>query len=200
MPEREGFIQRIADNVRDVFDDENDGAKAPGKKAPQQRQEGNVPQPAPQGPPPGPGKGRPDPEVAKVVYLVGKELNASDKAMLAAFEAALVESGMENLNYGDRDSVGVFQQRPSQDWGTAAQCMNVNYAAHKFFERAVVADRDNPEFTAGQLAQKVQVSAYPERYDQREGEAKQLIEATRQALNEAVPPPQRGVAGQGPRA
>ncbi|MEV0600105.1 hypothetical protein AB0I82_12530 [Streptomyces sp. NPDC050315] len=189
MPEREGFMQRIADNVRDVFDDENDGAKAPGKKAPQQRQEGNVPQPAPQGPPPGPAKGRPDPEVAKVVYLVGKELTASDKAMLAAFEAALVESGMENLNYGDRDSVGVFQQRPSQDWGTPAQCMNVNYAAHKFFERAVVADRDNPDFTAGQLAQKVQVSAYPERYDQREGEARQLIETTREALNEAAPPP-----------
>ncbi|MFI8998768.1 hypothetical protein [Streptomyces sp. NPDC053542] len=141
-----------------------------------------MPQPAPQGPPPGPATGSPDPEVAEVVYLVGAELNASDKALLAAFEAALVESGMENLDHGDLDSVGVFQQRPSMDWGTAEQCMNVNYAAHRFFERAIEEDADDPDLTAGQLAQKVQVSAYPERYDAREEEARQLIEATRDAL------------------
>lgn len=143
-------------------------------------------QSAPQGPPPGPAKGRPDPEVARTVYLVGKELPVPAKVMLAAFEAALVESGMENLDHGDRDSVGVFQQRPSQGWGTPAQCMNVNYAANRFFERAVVVDRTDDDLTAGQLAQEVQRSAYPERYDQREAEARALLAATEEALEEDV--------------
>ncbi len=143
-----------------------------------------MPQPAPQGPPPGPARGRPDPEVAEVVYLVGQELDASDKAVLAAFEAALVESGMENLDHGDLDSVGVFQQRPSMDWGTAEECMNVNHAAHRFFARAIEEDAGAPELTAGQLAQSVQVSAHPGRYDAREEEARLLIETTRDALEE----------------
>ncbi|WP_196942780.1 hypothetical protein [Streptomyces sclerotialus] len=147
-----------------------------------------MPQPAPQGPPPGPATGSPDQEVAAVVYLVGQELEASPKAVLAAFEAALVESGMENLDHGHLDSVGVFQQRPSMDWGTAEQCMNVNYASHRFFERAIEEDEDDPDLTAGQLAQRVQVSAYPERYDEREDEARLLIEATREELGEEPRP------------
>ncbi|MGI5472556.1 hypothetical protein [Streptomyces sp. CA-132043] len=143
-----------------------------------------MPQPAPQGPPPGPARGRPDQEVAEVVYLVGLELDASDKVVLAAFEAGLVESGMENLDHGHLDSVGVFQQRPSMDWGTAEECMNVNYASHRFFERAIEEDADDPDLTPGQLAQNVQVSAHPDRYDEREDEARLLIEATRDALGE----------------
>ncbi|MGP3953007.1 hypothetical protein [Streptomyces sp. 7N604] len=211
MPERDGFLHRITDTVRDALDGDGDddrarpqtaaGAKAPDKGAPEpppapaqppaqpsaKAPGQGAPQPAPQGPPPGPGTGRPDPEVAKVIYLVGRELQVSDKAMLAGFEAALVESGMENLNHGDRDSVGVFQQRPSQGWGSPAQCMNVNYATHKFFERAIKADRDNPGFTPGQLAQKVQVSAFPERYDQREAEAKETLKSARESVEQ--PPP-----------
>ena len=76
-------------------------------------------QPLPQGPPPGRGRGHPDPDVAQVVYEIGAQFEVSYSVMLAAFEAALVESGMQNLNYGDRDSIGVFQQRPSQGWGRA---------------------------------------------------------------------------------
>ncbi|POX36531.1 hypothetical protein C3486_33145 [Streptomyces sp. Ru73] len=126
--------------------------------------------------------------MAEVVYLVGQELDASEKAVLAAFEAALVESGMENLDHGHLDSVGVFQQRPSMGWGTAEECMNVNHAARRFFERAVAEDADDPDLTPGQLAQQVQVSAYPDRYDEREDEARLLIEATRDALGEESVP------------
>ena len=62
--------------------------------------------------------------------------NAPPKVRLSAFEAAIVESGVHNLNYGDRDSLGVFQQRPSQGWGTPAQVTNVDYAATQFITRA----------------------------------------------------------------
>ena len=89
--------------------------------------------------------------------------NAPPKVRLSAFEAAIVESGVHNLNYGDRDSLGVFQQRPSQGWGTPAQVTNVDYAATQFITRAI---RANGGQSAGQLAQDVQRSAFPERYDQ----------------------------------
>jgi hypothetical protein len=112
-------------------------------------------------------------EVAKTVYRVGRELRVSDKAMLAGFEAGLVESGMRNLDYGDRDSLGVFQQRAG--WGTRDQRLDPNYAAHKFFEKAKDMDAKHPGVSAGHLAQLVQVSAYPDRYDQREGEARDLL-------------------------
>lgn len=152
------------------------------------------PPPAPQGPPPGPNPPAPDPEVAKVIYLVGRELNVSDKVMLAGFEAALVESSCRNLDHGDRDSVGVFQQRPSaKTWGTAEECMNVNHAAHKFFEQTVKNDGKHPEFSAGQLAQATQSSKYPDRYDKREQDARTLIDDTARANGgggaPAPPPP-----------
>ncbi|MDI3421573.1 hypothetical protein [Streptomyces luteolus] len=134
------------------------------------------------GPPPGPGTGEPDLAVAVVVYRVGLELGADDKVLLSAFEAALVESGMENLDHGLEDSLGVFQQRPSQGWGSAEQVTNVAYASRQFFTRALTVEEENPSLTPGQLAQAVQVSAYPERYDRREAEARELIARTEQEL------------------
>ena len=70
--------------------------------------------------------GPPDPDVARTICHVLDRYNAPPKVRLSAFEAAIVESGVHNLNYGDRDSLGVFQQRPSQGWGTPAQVMNVD--------------------------------------------------------------------------
>ena len=55
--------------------------------------------------------------------------NASPKIRLATFETAIVESGVHNLNYGDRDSIGVFQQRPSQGWGVGYSIMDPAGAA-----------------------------------------------------------------------
>jgi hypothetical protein len=52
--------------------------------------------------------------------------------MLATFGTAYVESKFNNLDCGDQDSVGVFQQRPSQNWGTVTQLEDVNYATNKF--------------------------------------------------------------------
>ena len=108
--------------------------------------------------------GPPDPDIARVICRVLDRYNASPKVRLAAFEAAIVESGVHNLNYGDRDSLGVFQQRPSVlAWGTAAQILNPEHAAMMFITNAI---RLNGSQSAGQLAQDVQRSAFPERYDQ----------------------------------
>lgn len=146
--------------------------------------------PAPQGPPPGGNPPSPDPEVAKVIYLVGREMNVSDKAMLAGFEAALVESSCRNLDHGDRDSVGVFQQRPSaKTWGTVEECLNVNHAAHKFFEQTIKNDQKHPEFSAGQLAQATQSSKFPDRYDKREQDARALLDETARTTGGGAPAP-----------
>ncbi|WP_211255790.1 FG-GAP repeat domain-containing protein [Actinocatenispora sera] len=128
----------------------------------------------------------PDLAVAKTVYRVGRQLGASSKVMLAGFEAGLVESNMNNLPCGDRDSLGVFQQRPSQGWGTAAQIMNVAYASNSFFTRAINVAAAYPGLSAGQVAQKVQVSAYPDRYDQAQSAAGALIARVKRALSDHV--------------
>ncbi|MER5889470.1 hypothetical protein ABT160_37075 [Streptomyces sp. NPDC001941] len=109
--------------------------------------------------------------VTRKVYEVGQRRGVSPKVMLAGFETGWVESRMNNLACGDRDSLGVFQQRPSQGWCEPEQCLDVDYAANKFFEVAQQMEPGMEGSTAGQLAQAVQRSAYPDRYDQAEGTA-----------------------------
>ena len=106
--------------------------------------------------------GSPDPAVGAAICQVLDRYGAPPKVQLAAFEAAIVESGVHNLNYGDRDSLGVYQQRPSAGWGTPAQILDPVYAATQFITRAI---RANGSQSAGQLAQDVQISAFPDRYD-----------------------------------
>lgn len=114
-----------------------------------------------------------DPDVLRIVYQVGAGHGVSDKVMLAAFEACTVESGCRNLDHGDRDSLGVFQQRPSQGWGTPAQVTDPVYAADQFFVRAVAREGCCP--TAGLLAQAVQRSCCPHKYDQHEATARERM-------------------------
>ena len=102
---------------------------------------------------------------------MARDLSASPKVLLAAYEAAIVESGVHSLPYGDRDSIGLFQQRDS--WGSYAQRMNPEWASRQFLVKAI---RQNESWmSAGQLAQDVQVSAYPDRYDERRTQALALI-------------------------
>ena len=115
--------------------------------------------------------GPPDPKAARAICSVARDLGASPKVLLAAYEAAIVESGVHSLPYGDRDSIGLFQQRDS--WGTFAQRMDPYWASRQFLVKAIRQNR--PWMSAGQLAQDVQVSAYPERYDQVRGQALALI-------------------------
>jgi len=117
-----------------------------------------------------------DMNVATTAYQTAIDLNASNKVILALFEAGIVESGMKNINYGDRDSVGFLQQRPSQGWGTIDEIMDVSYATTSFVERAKKIE-DKYQI-AGDLAAAVQRPAkiYEYRYDANKKKAENLIE------------------------
>src|SRR4051812_31294174 len=67
------------------------------------------------------------------IAAVGKRLGLPDHAVTVALAAALQESRLQNLAYGDRDSLGLFQQRPSQGWGTSTELVRPSYAAAAFF-------------------------------------------------------------------
>ncbi|MGW6936564.1 hypothetical protein ACWGE0_41375 [Lentzea sp. NPDC054927] len=125
-----------------------------------------------------------DADVIRVVHAVGLSLKVSEKVMLAGFEAGWVESHMNNLDCGDADSLGVFQQRPSMGWGTPAEIMDVSYAARRFFEYAVKVDR--PDLSAGMLADAVQRSCCPERYDQALDRASSMLRQAWQGGPEVV--------------
>jgi hypothetical protein len=99
---------------------------------------------------------------------VRRELPA--RAATIALAAALQESKLNNVEYGDRDSVGLFQQRPSQGWGSAGQILDPRYAAGKFFDALVkVPGWERMKLTVA--AQAVQQSAHPTAYQQWEDQA-----------------------------
>jgi hypothetical protein len=71
---------------------------------------------------------------ARAIASIGKQRGMSDQGIQIALMTALTESGLRNLNYGDRDSLGLFQQRPSQGWGSREQVSNREYSAAKFYD------------------------------------------------------------------
>jgi len=87
------------------------------------------------------------------------------RAVTIALAAALQESELQNLGYGDRDSVGVFQQRPSQGWGTTAELEDPVYATTKFFA-ALVRVPGYTKMPVDQAVQDVQHSADGSAYEQ----------------------------------
>jgi hypothetical protein len=114
--------------------------------------------------------------VTRTVYQTGVSLGVSDKVMLAGFEAGWVESHMKNLTCGDRASLGVFQQQVGYGWGTADEIMDPVHAATEFFTRAKAIEPRHAHDTAGHLAQAVQISCCPERYDQARGIAQSMLD------------------------
>jgi len=114
---------------------------------------------------------------ATTITAVGKRLGLPDHAVTIALATALQESRLHNLPYGDRDSRGVFQQRPSQGWGTEAQVMTPRYAAAAFFQHLVVVP-GWPTLPVTVAAQRVQRSGSPNAYAQWEAVARALARAT----------------------
>jgi len=113
---------------------------------------------------------------ATTIAAVGKRLDMPDHAVSIALATAYLESGLHNISYGDRDSLGLFQQRPSQGWGTPAQIMTPHYAAAAFYQHlARVPGWQVIPVT--QAAQKVQRSALPNGYAQFEPAARAIAEA-----------------------
>ena len=70
---------------------------------------------------------------AQLIIRVGRELGVPDRGIAIALGAAMQESSLRNLDWGDRDSLGLFQQRPSAGWGTAEQVRDPVRAARAFF-------------------------------------------------------------------
>ncbi|SEK77967.1 hypothetical protein SAMN04515665_10531 [Blastococcus sp. DSM 46786] len=113
---------------------------------------------------------------AATIARVGRERGLPDRAVVIALATAQQESRLRNLDHGDRDSLGLFQQRPSQGWGTPEQVQDPVYAAGQFYDRLVTV----PGWETGRLtevAQAVQRSGFPELYQQWEGMAQQLTTA-----------------------
>jgi hypothetical protein len=113
---------------------------------------------------------------AATIAAVGQARGLPERAVTIALATSMQESKLFNITYGDRDSLGLFQQRPSQGWGTAEQIQDPVYAAGKFFDGLVkVPDYATLPLTVA--AQKVQRSAYPDAYARHEAEATALAAA-----------------------
>jgi hypothetical protein len=110
---------------------------------------------------------------AATVAAVAARDRLPAQALTIAYATAFQESKLENLSYGDRDSVGIFQQRPSQGWGSAAQLQDPAYATQAFFG-ALVKVPNYTTIPVYQAAQAVQHSADGNAYQQYEQTAAQL--------------------------
>ncbi|MDT0443162.1 hypothetical protein RM779_11215 [Streptomyces sp. DSM 41886] len=119
------------------------------------------------------------PEQAASAATIGAVASARglpERAVTIAIATAMQESSLRNIDYGDRDSLGLFQQRPSMGWGSEAEVMDPVYAAGAFYDRLV----DVPGYLTLPLtvaAQEVQRSAFPDAYARHEEEAALLAGA-----------------------
>ena len=106
----------------------------------------------------------------RIIIAVGRELGIPDYGIVIALATAMQESSLRNLSWGDRDSVGLFQQRPSTGWGTVEQIMDPAHATRLFFDGNPGLTRGLRDISGWQsmaltvAAQKVQISAYPNAY------------------------------------
>ncbi|PIE21540.1 MAG: hypothetical protein CSA64_01375 [Arachnia propionica] len=115
---------------------------------------------------------------AAIIVASSFERGLPERAAIIALATAWQESGLRNLDYGDRDSLGLFQQRPSQGWGTPEQIQDPWYSSAKFYEALVkVSDWQTGDIT--ETAQAVQRSAYPDAYRKHEANARALAGALR---------------------
>jgi hypothetical protein len=113
---------------------------------------------------------------AATITAVGIRRGVPERAIVIALATALQESKLENLEDGDRDSVGLFQQRPSQGWGTPEKIQDPRYAADKFYT-ALKKVKGWPKMRVTEAAQKVQRSAYPNAYEKWADESAVLAKA-----------------------
>lgn len=100
------------------------------------------------------------------------------RATTIAIATAFQESKIHNVDYGDRDSLGLFQQRPSQGWGTPAQILDPYYSIERFYD-GLVKVRGYEGMTITTAAQRVQRSAFPSAYAQHEDYARALASSLR---------------------
>jgi hypothetical protein len=97
---------------------------------------------------------------AATIAAVARSRGLPLRATVIALATAQQESRLRNLDYGDRDSLGLFQQRPSQGWGTEAQISDPVYSTGRFY-KALVNVKNWQTIGVGVAAQSVQRSADP---------------------------------------
>lgn len=115
---------------------------------------------------------------AALITAVSARRELPARAATIAIATAIQESSLRNIDYGDRDSVGLFQQRPSQGWGSVEEIMDPYYSSGRFYDELVtVADWQTKEVTVA--AQAVQRSAFPNAYAQHESAARLWASALR---------------------
>ena len=110
---------------------------------------------------------------ASIIAGVSVRRGLPPRAASIALATAYQETGIRNLDYGDSDSVGLFQQRPSQGWGTKQQLMDPYYATGKFYD-ALVKIKNWETDDINDVAQKVQHSGHPEAYRDHEQDGRVL--------------------------
>ncbi|WP_062640916.1 C40 family peptidase [Streptomyces maremycinicus] len=113
---------------------------------------------------------------AQTIVATGLSLDVPKKGQIIALATAMQEGRLRNLNYGDRDSLGLFQQRPSQGWGSAQQIRDPVYASEQFYKHLVKVSGWQ-QMTVTQAAQAVQKSGLPDAYAQWENLATALQDA-----------------------
>ncbi|HEY4993871.1 MAG TPA: hypothetical protein VII33_17495 [Nakamurella sp.] len=111
---------------------------------------------------------------ASTINAVGLSRGIPERGRVIAVAAAYQESSLRNRQSGDRDSVGLFQQRPSQGWGTAEQIKDPIYASGRFYD-ALLDVGGWQDLPLTEVAQAVQVSAYPDAYAKWEPQATTLV-------------------------
>ncbi|MCL1871369.1 MAG: M23 family metallopeptidase [Promicromonosporaceae bacterium] len=145
---------------------------------------------------------------ARAIVAAGQSAGVGRRGLIVAIATSLQESGLQNLNHGDRDSLGLFQQRPSQGWGTPQQVQDPTYAALSFF-----GGRTSPHFNAATgkaspgglldvagwetmpitaAAQAVQRSAFPGDYAKHEARATIIVDALAGGATPPLPTPAAG--------
>ena len=112
--------------------------------------------------------------IAGAIIGIGQQRQLPPRAWQIAIQAGMTESGLRNLPYGDRDSLGIFQMRPSMGWGSPAQLQDVAYQINKFYAVLLTVPRWE-SMRPGDAAQVVERSAFPGRYHRWEAMAVYLL-------------------------
>jgi hypothetical protein len=115
-------------------------------------------------------------ENAALIAAIGVHRGLPARAVSIALATAYQESKMVNIEHGDRDSLGLFQQRPSQGWGTEAEILDPVHATNAFYDALVKID-GYEAMRITEAAQKVQRSAFPEAYEDHAEDGRALASA-----------------------
>jgi hypothetical protein len=110
---------------------------------------------------------------AALIAALSVKRQMPPRAATIALTTAFQESKIRNLRYGDRDSLGLFQQRPSQGWGTEKQILDMVHATNAFYD-ALEKYKGYETADITKIAQRVQKSGFPEAYRDHEGQGRVL--------------------------